>query len=78
MLVVKNLSDHVGDARDMSPVPGLEEEDMIKFLFLKELPVNKFFSTTDTENRLIDTGRGEERVRCMGRVTWKLTLPYVK
>ena len=22
-------------------------------------------------------GRGEERVRCMERVTWKLTLPYV-
>ena len=23
-------------------------------------------------------GRGEERVRCMERVTWKITLPYVK
>ena len=23
-------------------------------------------------------GRGEEMVRCMERVTWKLTLPYVK
>ena len=23
-------------------------------------------------------GRGEERVRCMGRATWKLTLPFVK
>ena len=22
--------------------------------------------------------RGEERVRCMERVTWKLTLPYVR
>ena len=32
----------------------------------------------DIENRLMDTGRGEERVRCMERVTWKLTLPYVK
>ena len=30
------------------------------------------------ENRLTDMGRGEERVRCMERVTWKLTLPYVK
>ena len=29
-------------------------------------------------NRLMDMGRGEERVRCMERVTWKLTLPYVK
>ena len=32
----------------------------------------------DIENRLIDTGRGEERVRCRERVTWKLKLPYVK
>ena len=31
-----------------------------------------------TENRLMDMWRGEERVRCMERVTWKLTLPYVK
>ena len=30
------------------------------------------------ENRLTDMGRGEERMRCMERVTWKLTLPYVK
>ena len=30
------------------------------------------------ENRLMNMGRGEERVRCMDRVTWKLTLPYVK
>ena len=34
------------------------------------------------ENRLRDTGEGEEgrgeRVRCMERVTWKLTIPYVK
>ena len=30
------------------------------------------------ENRLVDMGRGEEMVRCMERVTWKLTLPYVK
>ena len=28
----------------------------------------------DTENRFMDMGRGEERVRCMERVTWKLTL----
>ena len=33
---------------------------------------------TDIENRLMDTGRGEERVRYMERVTWKRTLPYVK
>ena len=33
---------------------------------------------TDIENRLMDMGSREERVRCMERVTWKLTLPYVK
>ena len=33
---------------------------------------------TVIENRLMGMGRGEERVRCMERVTWKLTLPYVK
>ena len=33
---------------------------------------------TDTENRPMDTGRGEERVRCMERVTWRHTLSYVK
>ena len=32
----------------------------------------------DIENRLMDIGRGEERVRWMERVTWKLTSPYVK
>ena len=30
------------------------------------------------ENRLVDLGRGKECVRCMERVTWKLTLSYVK
>ena len=33
---------------------------------------------TDVENRFMDMGTGVERVRCMERVTWKLTLPYVK
>ena len=33
---------------------------------------------TDMQNRLMDMGRGEERVRCMERVTQKLTLPHVK
>ena len=30
------------------------------------------------ENRLMDIGRVEKKVRCMERVTWKFTLPYVK
>ena len=33
---------------------------------------------TDIEDRPMNMGRGKERVRCMERVTWKLTLPYVK
>ena len=33
---------------------------------------------TDMENRLMDIERGRKRVRCMERVTWKLTLLYVK
>jgi len=30
------------------------------------------------ENRIVDMGRGEERVRCWKEYQWKLTLPYVK
>jgi len=30
------------------------------------------------QNRVMNMERGEERVTCMERVTWKLTLPYVK
>jgi len=26
----------------------------------------------------MDMRRGEKRVRCMERITWKLTVPYVK
>ena len=33
---------------------------------------------TDIAKGLMDVGRGEERVRCMERVTQKLKLPYVK
>ena len=33
---------------------------------------------TDTENRLMDMGNGEERVRCMERGTWKLTFSSVQ
>ena len=33
---------------------------------------------TDIEDRHMDMGRGEERVRYMERVTWKVTLSYVK
>ena len=32
----------------------------------------------DIENRLMDMGGGEERVRYMERVTWTFIIPYVK
>ena len=33
---------------------------------------------TGIQNRLMDMGRGKERVKYMEKVTWKLTLTYVK
>ena len=36
------------------------------------------FFQNKKKNQFLDTGRGEERARCMERVIWKLTLPYVK
>ena len=39
--------------------------------------LNNLFIETDIENKPMDMGRGEERVRCMGRVTGKFIL-YVK
>ena len=38
----------------------------------------KVYIVLDIENRLTDMGSGEERVRCIERVTCKLTSPYVK
>ena len=29
-------------------------------------------------HRLMDMGRGKDRVRCLETVTWKLTVPYVR
>ena len=45
---------------------------------LKRLSSSSSSEETDIENRPMDMGRGEERVRCIERVTWKLTLPYIK
>ena len=47
-------------------------------LVLKNLLKQGSNGETDIENRLVDLGRGEERGKCMERVTWKLTLPNVK
>ena len=48
-----------------------------KKMVLKNLFIGQQWRN-NTENRLMNVGRGKERVRCMERVTWKLTLPYVK
>ena len=37
---------------------------------LKKIYLQGSNGETDIENRLMDMGRGEERVRCMERVTW--------
>ena len=46
-------------------------------MVLKNL-LTRYNGETDKQNRLVDMGGGKERVRCMERVTWKLTLPYIK
>ena len=46
-------------------------------MILKNLFVGQH-AETDIENRFMDVGGGEDRVRCMRRVRRKLTLPYVK
>ena len=48
------------------------------FLESRKMVLNNLFTETDIENRPMDMRRGEERVRCMDRVTWKLILPYVR
>ena len=45
---------------------------------LKRLGSSSSNGEIDIENRLMVMGRGEERVRCMERVKWKLPLLYVK
>ena len=45
------------------------------------VPKNLFAGSSgerDIENRLMDMGRREERVRCMERVTWKLNITVCK
>ena len=72
-------------------VSGLTFRSLIQFEFIFVYSVRKCYNfvllhvavqgrngETDIENRLMDLERGEERVRCMERVPWKLTLPYIK
>ena len=50
----------------------MESRKMVQRIYLQDGD-----GETKVENRLMDMGR-EERVRCMERITWKPTLPYVK
>ena len=77
--------DGITDSMDMG-LGGLRElvtgrPGLLRFMGLQRVGhncVTELSGETDIEDRLTDTGRGEERVRYMKRVTWKLTLPYVK
>ena len=52
---------------------GIEKNGTEEFIYRAAMEKKK-----NIENRLMDIGRGEKKVRCMERVTWNLTLPYVK
>ena len=43
-----------------------------------ELNWTELIGETDVENRLMDMGRGEEKVRCIERATWNLKLSYAQ
>ena len=45
---------------------------VLKYLFVVQQWKNRYREET------YGHGRGEERIRCMERVTWRLALPYVK
>ena len=53
----------------LTHIYGMKKNGTEKFIY--RVPVEKQTIRTDTR-------RGEERVRSMERITWKLTLPYVK
>ena len=55
----------------LTHIYGIQKDGTDKFIYRAAME-------KDIENRLMDMGGGQERVRCMERVTWKLTLPYVK
>ena len=44
----------------------------------RKIVLKNLFGETDIKNKPMVIGKGEERLRYMERVTWKLTFPYVK
>ena len=47
-------------------------------MVLRNLFTGQQWRNRPIENRPMDMGRGEERVRCMERVTWKQTKKLMK
>ena len=70
----------VGDAIQSSTVncTNLQELTVLSECFVSWLFKKSHYREIDIQDRFMDMERGEERVSCMERVTWKLTLPYVK
>ena len=70
-IIHSEASQKVKDTYIPSHVYGIQKNDTVEFIY--RAAVEK-----QTQNRLVNMGRGKDRVRCMERVTWKLTLPTVK
>ena len=81
-IIQKEVSQRENDKHHILKQYTESRKMALKNLFLQGIQKNLLLKgnnvETDIENTLLDMGRGEERVRCMERVTWKLTLPYVK
>ena len=58
--------------RILTHIYGIQKNGTEEFIYRAAM------KKQDIENRFIDMGREKEKVRCMERVTWKVTLPYVK
>ena len=74
------LHDPIDSSLPGSSVPGILHARILEWgchclLPSRKMVLKNLFTgnnrETDTENRLMDMGRGEQRMRCMERVTWK-------
>ena len=74
---------------NLEPIKQSEEiqKEKEKYHILTHIYVTHIYGTKNLfagqqwrnrQNRLMDMGRRQERVRWMERVTWNLTLPYAK
>ena len=70
-IIQSEVSQKEKDKYILTHIYGIQKDDTNEFIW--RAAVEK-----QTENRLMDSGFGEDLVRYMERATWKLTLPYVK